>query len=122
LTYDYVQKRRKDKIHGLKVNTIGKTIKQLRIFLKNRIRKKIISPIDLDEFKVPGEDVDAIYLTWHEIRKIYNLDLSNSPQLIDHRNLFVLGCMTGLRFSDFSSIQISDVKWLENDGHKIPLG
>lgn len=110
LSYDYVQKRRKAVILGLKVNTIGKTVKQLRIFLKNRMRKKIISPIDLEEFKVPEENVDAIYLTWAEISRIYNLDLSRFPHLVKYRSQFVLGCLTGLRFSDFSSIKPSDVR------------
>ena len=110
LSYDYIQRRRKEVIHGLKVNTIGKTIKQLRIFLKNRMRKKIILPIDLDDFKSPGEEVDAIYLNWQEIGKIYSVDLSCFPHLIDYRNQLVLGCMTGLRFSDFSTIHPSDVR------------
>lgn len=35
LTFDYVQRRRKERIVGLKVNSIGKTIKQLRIFLRS---------------------------------------------------------------------------------------
>jgi hypothetical protein len=41
LTYDYVQKSRSKKT-GLKINTIGRTIKQLRTFLRNRMRKRII--------------------------------------------------------------------------------
>lgn len=48
LSFDYVQKHRKEPIIGLKTNTIGKTIKQLRTFLRNRIRKRIIPPIDLE--------------------------------------------------------------------------
>ncbi len=48
LTYDYIQRRRKNVIRGLKINTIGKTIKQFRTFLRNRMRKKIIPTIDLD--------------------------------------------------------------------------
>ena len=110
LSYDYIQRRRKELIYGLKVNTIGKTIKQLRIFLKNRMRKKIIPFIDLADFKGLEEEVDAIYLPWNEINKIYNTDLSNFPHLRDYRNLFVLGCFTGLRFSDFSTLQISDFR------------
>jgi hypothetical protein len=46
LSFHYVQRRRKKVIQGLKVNIIGKTIKQLRIFLRNRMRKKIIPQID----------------------------------------------------------------------------
>ena len=40
LTFDYLQRRKATPVVGLKVNTIGKTIKQLRTFLRNRMRKK----------------------------------------------------------------------------------
>lgn len=69
-TYDYVQRRRselingrREPIEGLKTSTVGKTIKQLRIFLRDRMRRKIISPIDLSDFKILDEDADAVYLT-----------------------------------------------------------
>jgi len=110
LSFRYLQRRRKDVIYGLKTNTIGKTIKQLRIFLRNRMRKKIIPQIDLSDFKITEEAVDAIYLTWDEISKIYKVDLSRFPHLIDYRNMFVLGCVTGLRFSDFSTLKLTDVR------------
>jgi integrase len=110
LMFEYVQRRRKDTVLGLKVNTIGKTIKQFRTFLRNRMRKKIIAPVDMDGWKILEEDVDAVYLTMDEIRAIYNLDLSNYPQLKTYRNDFVLGCLTGLRFSDFSEIMKDDVR------------
>lgn len=117
LTYDYVQRRRsevidgkKEPIKGLKTSTVGKTIKQLRIFLRDRIRRKIISPIDLSDFKILDEDADAVYLSWPEITRIYQADLSEKPHLTKYRDLFVLGCLTGLRFSDFSSIPPEDVR------------
>ena len=40
LTYDIVHSRRKEVIKGLKVNSVGKTIKHLKSFLKDRMRKK----------------------------------------------------------------------------------
>jgi hypothetical protein len=110
LTFNYVQRRRKTIITGLKVNTIGKTIKQLRIFIKDRVRRKIIAPIDLTDFRIPEEEVDAIYLTHAEIGKIYRADLSRHPYLIEYRDLFVLACLTGLRFSDFSILQPEDLR------------
>ncbi|MGN7825039.1 tyrosine-type recombinase/integrase [Chitinophaga sp. 22536] len=117
LTYDYVQRRRsevidgkKEQIKGLKTSTVGKTIKQLRIFLRDRMRRKIIAPIDLSDFKILDEDADAVYLSWPEINRIYQADLSKKPHLTKYRDLFVLGCLTGLRFSDFSSIQPEDVR------------
>ncbi|WP_343703202.1 phage integrase SAM-like domain-containing protein [Chitinophaga sp.] len=110
LTYEYVQRRRKVEIKGLKTATVGKTIKQLRIFLRERMRRKIIAPIDLSDFKILDEEADAIYLSWPEIARIYHTDLTDYPHLVKYRDLFVLGCLTGLRFSDFSTIRPEDVR------------
>ena len=105
LTFDYVQKRRKTVIKGLKINSIGKTIKQLRIFIRDRIKRKIMTPIDLSDFNIPEEEADAIYLTFEEIKKIYETDLTDFKYLEQYRNFFVLACLTGLRFSDFSTLR-----------------
>ncbi|MEP7371750.1 MAG: site-specific integrase [Chitinophagaceae bacterium] len=110
MKFEHTLRRRKQIIKGFKVSTVGKTIKQLRIFLNNRMRKKIIPPINLEDFKILDEETDAIYLTYQEITKIYQTDLSKHPQLIKYRNLFVLGCLTGLRFSDFSIIRSEDIR------------
>ena len=79
LSYEYIQRRRKQPIVGLKINTVGKTINQLRTFLINRAKKKIIAPIDLTNWEVVGEEVDAEYLNWKEIEKIWTLDLTAHP-------------------------------------------
>ncbi len=110
LTYDHVQVRRTKIVRGLKRSTIGTTIKQLRIFLIDRIRRKIIPPIDLTGYKILDEESDAIYLSEREITKIYELDLSNYPYLEKYRYLLVLGCLTGLRFSDFSKLKPEDIR------------
>jgi integrase len=110
LTYDHRHMHRKTVIKGLKKNSVGTSIKQLRIFLRDRARRKIIQPIDLTDFKILEEECDAIYLTMQEIGKIYELDLSKHQQLIKFRDLFVLGSLTGLRFSDFSGIKPEDIR------------
>jgi site-specific recombinase XerD len=110
LTFYYEHKRRQEVHYGLKVNTIGQTIKQFRIFIKDRVRRKIIAPIDLTDFKISEEEADAIYLSHDEIAKIYRTDLSAYPHLIQYRDLFVLACLTGLRFSDFSILQADDLR------------
>jgi len=106
LTYEYIQPRRKAAIKGMKRNSISKTIKQLRFFVKDRIKRKIIPPIDMSDFKAPEEESDAIYLNFAEISQIYNTDLSAYPDLIPIQKLFVLACLTGLRFIDFSQIDL----------------
>lgn len=109
MMYHYVQRRYKQK-KGLRVNSLGCTIKQLRIFLKNRMMKKIIPPVDMEGWTILEEEADAIYLNREEIAAIYDVDLSARPHLEPYRNDFVLGCLTGLRFSDFSKLSQTDVR------------
>lgn len=110
LTYEVPQVRRKELIKGLKANSVGKTIKHLKSFLRDRMRKKVIPFMDLGAFKVMEEEVDAIYLSWKELSAIYHLDLSKQHQLEKYRDLFVLGCLTGFRFSDYSDIKPEEVR------------
>ncbi len=110
LTFQHVHERRKELIVGLKVNTIGKIIKKFRSFIKDRAKRKVITSVDLSEFIVPEEETDAIYLSYEEVEKIYTTDLSQYPHLVEYRNLFVLACLTGLRFSDFSVLKPEDLR------------
>ena len=96
--------RRAKEMKGLRLNTVGKTIKQLKIFIKDRIQKKIIPYNDISCFKGMEEDVDAVYLRRAELSKIYRLDLNHRPTLIKYRDLFIVGCLTGFRFGDYSTL------------------
>lgn len=110
LTHDYVHKRRKTVIRGLRLNTIGKTVKEFRNFLRDRARKKFIPPVDMTGWKVVEEEIDAIYLSNAEIELIRNTDLSDHPYLERYRDDLVLGCLTGLRFADLSSLRKEDIR------------
>ena len=78
LTYHVVKP---DKTKGLATNTVGKQIKNLKIFLRDCYRKGICRKIDLDDFKTLTEEVDKIYLTSEEIEEIAKLDLSDDKEL-----------------------------------------
>jgi hypothetical protein len=66
--------------------------------------------MDLSSFKVMEEEVDAVYLSWRELSAIYHLDLSSKTHLEKYRDLFVLGCLTGFRFSDYTDIKPEEVR------------
>jgi hypothetical protein len=110
LTYDIVRLRRREVVKGLKANTVGKTIKHLKSFLKDRMRKKIIPFMDLGAYKVMEEEVDSVYISWQELSLIYHLDLSSNTNLEKYRDLFVFGCLTGFRFSDYSGIKPEEIR------------
>ncbi len=100
----YYETLKPDGGKGLVTNGVGKQIKNLKAFLRDRMRKNYCATIDLSSYKGLSEEVDRIYLSWDEISMIYRLDLANYPELIPARDLLVLGCLLGLRFSDLSRI------------------
>lgn len=110
LIYEYVISRRKDNAVGLKTNTVGKTINQFKTFLKDRIKKGLITSFDMSDWIVFRVEVDAVYLSLKEINMMKNCSLVNHPHLIEYKNDLVLGCLTGLRFSDFSKIKQNDLR------------
>lgn len=93
-------------------NTIGKHIKTLKTFLNDAKEQGYNKHLKYQSknFKVPKEDTESIYLNENEIEQIYNLDLSHNERLEKVRDLFIVGCWTGLRFSDFTNIQKSDIQ------------
>jgi len=67
------------------------------------------------KFSIPKEKVHGVYLTELEIQKIFNLDLSEKPiGYATVRDLFLVGCYTGLRFSDWSKVRRDQVKFNKN--------
>lgn len=54
------------------------------------------------------DDTKKVYLTNEEIKKIIGLDLSKHAALDKIRNYFVVGCKTGLRFSDWHKVMTTD--------------
>ncbi|MEO6667872.1 MAG: phage integrase SAM-like domain-containing protein [Ferruginibacter sp.] len=76
LVFEVPLLRRNKLLKGLKINTVGKTIKHFKSFLKDRMARKIIPYADLSFLKCMEEEVDAVYLSWPELSKVYHLDLS----------------------------------------------
>lgn len=109
LTYNYRLRRKKKEVYGLRVNSIGKSIKWFKDFLSDRMAEKIIPAIDLTGFHGMDEEVDAVYLNWCEIQSIYDLDLTDSPIEEIVRDAAVFGCLTGFRFSDLQ-VKPEDVR------------
>ncbi|MFZ5939052.1 MAG: site-specific integrase [Bacteroidota bacterium] len=98
--------RNKDKKVKLATNTIGKKIQTLKIFLNAATEKGINTSTKFKSrrFQTLTEESDNIYLNTRELEQLYNLDLSESPTLDRVRDLFLVGCWTGCRFSDVKQI------------------
>jgi integrase len=94
------------------VNTAGKYIKNLKALLRESYDRKYHTNTIFQnrKFKVLSEDSDTIALSEEEIQKIYDCDLSNDERLDRVRDTFIVGCWTGLRYSDLSRLTKDNVK------------
>ena len=92
-------------------NTIGTRIKNLKVFLSNAYERGLQVNDDFKKksFAKPKEETDAIYLTETELMRIYDLDLSGKKSYDRVRDLFLIGCYTGLRFSDLSALSADNI-------------
>ena len=88
-------------------NTFGKQIRTLKSFLNLATEKGINTNQAYKSrlFKVIEENIDHIYLTEEELETLYDIDLTAKPYLDRVRDLFLIGCHTGLRFSDFTQLK-----------------
>lgn len=93
-----------------KANTIAKNIRNLKAFLNEATKQGVNSNMAFREFEKKTEDTDTIYLTPKELQTLWNLDLSNKPHLERVRDLFLVGCWTGLRFGDLSRVRPENIK------------
>jgi len=82
-------------------------ISLLIILIKGVCRKAgqygyLVDP-SYDDVSVKGEDSFAVYLTMSEITRLYYFKgLTKKQEKI--RDLFIVGCLTGLRYSDYSTL------------------
>jgi len=85
---------------GYANNTIGKYIGALKTILNEALIKGLSTNMihKSRRFRTINEDSQAIYLTPLELDKIFAVNIPKKWE--DSRNLFLIACYTGLRYSD----------------------
>jgi len=93
-----------DKEHS--INNIGKHISRLKAIMNKAFQLKHHTNLEYKNFSTPTEEVKHIYLTEQEIQTIYELDLvGQEKDLKLTRDVFVLQCYVGLRYSDLKRLE-----------------
>jgi len=94
------------------MNTHSKVMMDTMQFFKYAVKLKKIPPAKLVEleFDTRREDTDSIYLTESEILELMNVSDFDSPIHEHVRDVFVIGCFTGMRFSDYSVIDPTSIR------------
>ena len=94
--------------YGLKVNTIGKIHKTIKAFLNWCFNNDITTRFDLKHLPTIVEEQENIYLTEVELERIQQLELEGDEDVI--RDLFLIGCETAMRYSDFTRLTNDNIK------------
>lgn len=88
-------------------NTRGSHVKFVKAAMNEAFKNKLHQNEDFRSFRKEMEQVDAVYLTNEEVTKVAQLPLCGNHALV--RDIFIIGCHTGMRFSDYSRLSMDDI-------------
>jgi integrase len=96
---------------GYGPNTVRNFLKTLRMVV-NLAREEghEVNPAFYSrKLRMPQEDTPTIYLSTEELEALWHLDLATAARLERVRDLFLLQCWVGLRFSDLVRLSAKNV-------------
>lgn len=113
---EYMQTKEKKDGGSYSANTIGKHIKTLKTILNASVYDGFNSNLKFKhpEFKIIKELTTAIFLNNEDLQHIFELDLSKYPKHEKVRDIFIIGCETGQRVSDYNNL--SDFPIIKHKG------
>ena len=100
---------------GLKRNTVGKQVKVLKSILRKRIPMaqragcEFIVTRKCQVVRDKASDINAVFLNEQQLKVIAEQPLS--PRLTIQRDLFLLQCWTGQRYSDLAKLTAENIQY-----------
>ncbi|MGM9685410.1 MAG: tyrosine-type recombinase/integrase [Bacteroidaceae bacterium] len=85
---------------NLATNTIAHKIISLKALLREAVDRELTANTKWQGFRHVTEETEAVALNETELEMIRVCNLSSNPHLAEIRDLFLIACWTGLRFSD----------------------
>ncbi len=95
---------------GLAPSTVALTIKRLKTVLSDAIDNGYSVPNDHKKAKVKSVTPTEIAFNENELMQLYHYDFSDNKGYDQVRDLFLIGCYTALRYSDYSKVCKENIK------------
>lgn len=97
---------------GIAHNTRTSRLRLLRAILNEAKKRDIVTSNPFDRFKIPGMVAKKGYITLEQREMLEDMQLEGYEDLV--RDGFLIGCYTGLRFSDVVSLRQDHISdgWL----------
>lgn len=102
--YDELQSYLGDQ--GLKVNYLGGQVKYIKKFMNESLSEGLHSNLTYKhkEFVKQTAKADNVSLSFEQLEALQDYDFSDNLSYDNARDLFLVGCWTGLRYSDYSRL------------------
>ena len=81
----------------------------INAFLRFVLEEEYHTNIKFTKYEVPKEDSISVYLDENEIEKLHKTDLSFDKRWEVTRDVFLIGCYTGQRISDYNGLNLNDI-------------
>lgn len=96
-----------------------KILTTLKMFVRQAEDRGICEncPLLKAKLQVQKREGDNVYLNEVELKYLFNMPLEG--RLANVRDLFLIGCLTGLRVSDFSKIKPENIQQIEHLGKTV---
>ncbi|WP_375334477.1 tyrosine-type recombinase/integrase [Flagellimonas sp. C4] len=110
-------------------NYYSKLIAFIKTFMNWALDREYHNNVEFRKFKRTEDNIEVIFLTIDELMTLYHHDFE-SRRLSAVRDIYCFGCFTGLRFSDLSTLQNSNIfedhiqltiQKSKRTDHRIPL-
>ncbi|MGM1429546.1 tyrosine-type recombinase/integrase [Sphingobacterium lactis] len=94
---------------NLSINYYGSHLKYLKKFMKAALLEKYHVNMDWKDFSKGRVEVKNVALSTEQLQNLARYDFSDNPCYDNARDLFLVGCWTGLRYSDYSRLTMKNV-------------
>ncbi|MBI2272261.1 MAG: phage integrase SAM-like domain-containing protein [Bacteroidetes bacterium] len=94
------------KVKKANINSIGKLITNIKIVMREALELGYTNNMCFTHrrFRSSSVESETVYLNEKEINEMQELDLTDNKRLERVRDLFIVGCYTGLRYSDLAQV------------------
>lgn len=89
---------------NLMTTTVKNIVGRIKYLITKARKAGYDTDLAVDDFTIQEEEANAIFLTMREILKIHRYN-DLTPREIEIKDYFVLGCLTALRYSDYSRLK-----------------
>ncbi|SHG26297.1 tyrosine-type recombinase/integrase [Flagellimonas flava] len=99
------------KIKHHSANTLRRNVGLFKTFMYWAFDNNHTYKMDFQKFKLPkAQDTDEVALSQEQIYDIFRFEIGKNQRLEKVRDLFVFGCATGMRYSNYSKVRKVDVQ------------